>query len=145
MCSYIWHVWAASTRLNACKWCTAFVCVCVRIQTSTHIFRSSQYWVKFNCTMLVVDECVVVFKFCIYFTRYAIFNAFNVCLCVYWSALGHGACGFASKCYTRYIYIYCELAIHYLRFFPRCDRFLPFLSPFLFARIYIWVRGTALV
>lgn len=64
------------------------------------------------------------------------------CVFVCWSALGHGACGFASKCYTRYIYIYCELAIHYLRFFPRCDRFLPFLSPFLFARIYIWVRCT---
>lgn len=44
----------------------------------------------------------VVFKFCIYFIRYTSFNAFNVCM----STLGHGACGFVSKCYTRYIYIF---------------------------------------
>lgn len=45
---------------------------------------------------------LVVVAFCIYSTRYAIFNAFHVCVCaLHWDT---GACGFFSKCYTRYIF-----------------------------------------
>lgn len=144
MCSYIWHVWAASTRLNACKWCSAFVCVRARaphkIQTSTRYFPiepilgENQLYDAGGGRMWWL-----VFKFCIYFIRYAIFNAFNVCLCVCWSALGHGACGFASKCYTRY-HIYLLWACNSLfKVFSLMWSFpsTSFSSFLLFTRIYM--------